>query len=157
MRESEQESRARISCENLMPSADEYTCVYIWQHAPYRMIYDILPCIATCFLQHLPSHQATIALKHHYFDLGIIEVNRPWLPLRNKLPLDKTGDGSSLPWSKMDIFDHLRGRQELFRLFSDAFTHLPLCTLVNDSVFVVHGGLSSKAQKNAVMQFQGKK
>lgn len=33
---------------------------------------------------------------------------------------------------------------ELFRLFSDAFTHLPLCTLVNDSVFVVHGGLSSK-------------
>ncbi|CAL1172849.1 unnamed protein product [Cladocopium goreaui] len=34
--------------------------------------------------------------------------------------------------------------KELFRLFSDAFTHLPLCTLVNDSVFVVHGGLSSK-------------
>jgi len=33
---------------------------------------------------------------------------------------------------------------ELFQLFSEAFKHLPLCTVVNDSVFVVHGGLSSK-------------
>eukprot|EP00438_Fugacium_kawagutii_P015545 Skav201317 [mRNA] locus=scaffold4158:44759:44968:+ [translate_table: standard] len=35
--------------------------------------------------------------------------------------------------------------QELFQLFAAAFTQIPLCTLVNDSVFVVHGGLSSKA------------
>ena len=34
--------------------------------------------------------------------------------------------------------------EELFQLFSEAFKHLPLCTVVNDSVFVVHGGLSSK-------------
>ena len=33
---------------------------------------------------------------------------------------------------------------EVFRLFSEAFKHLPLCSLVNESVFVVHGGLSSK-------------
>ncbi|CAE7343597.1 ppt1 [Symbiodinium natans] len=33
---------------------------------------------------------------------------------------------------------------ELFRKFAEAFNNLPLATLVNDSVFVVHGGLSSK-------------
>ncbi|CAE7251398.1 PP5, partial [Symbiodinium sp. KB8] len=33
---------------------------------------------------------------------------------------------------------------ELFRQFAEAFRNLPLATLINDSVFVVHGGLSSK-------------
>eukprot|EP00437_Effrenium_voratum_P027002 CAMPEP_0181412922 /NCGR_PEP_ID=MMETSP1110-20121109/8685_1 /TAXON_ID=174948 /ORGANISM="Symbiodinium sp., Strain CCMP421" /LENGTH=564 /DNA_ID=CAMNT_0023535677 /DNA_START=236 /DNA_END=1926 /DNA_ORIENTATION=- len=33
---------------------------------------------------------------------------------------------------------------EIFRLFTEAFKNLPLATVVNDSVFVVHGGLSSK-------------
>ncbi|CAE7234606.1 PP5 [Symbiodinium sp. CCMP2592] len=33
---------------------------------------------------------------------------------------------------------------ELFRQFAEAFRNLPLATLISDSVFVVHGGLSSK-------------
>lgn len=38
----------------------------------------------------------------------------------------------------------LKYNEEVFSMFGEAFRHLPLATVINGSVFVVHGGLSSR-------------
>ncbi|CAK9033137.1 Serine/threonine-protein phosphatase T (PPT) [Durusdinium trenchii] len=99
-----------------------------------------------------PSPRNQYLFNGDFVDRGQFSVEVAFLLLALKVLYPRSvhlnrGNHEALRMNALYGFQHETENKygnELFRLFSEAFKHLPLCTLVNSAVFVVHGGLSSK-------------